>query len=340
MTQAINELSVIICAYTEKRWDDLVTAVESVQRQTLSPREIIIVIDHNPALLKRVQEHIANVIVVENTETRGLRGARNCGVAIAKGQIIAFLDDDAVAAPDWLMLLCEGYSNPQILGTGGAVKPFWVEGQPAWFPEEFYWVVGCSYKGMPLTNTTIRNPIGANMSFLREVFDTVGNFHSETVSVGPRHAGGCEETELCIRAHQRWPQRVFLYLPQASILHRVPYNRSCWRYFCARCYAEGLSKAILVQFVGSKDALASERLYTLSTLPQGIVHNLAQGLLQRNGSKLARAGAIIAGLTMTAAGYVVGRVGVRMASAKKTMITSVPLSDSDMPSPVKAQSKM
>src|SRR5439155_19339712 len=92
MTQTAQTISVIICAYTEDRWNDLVAAAKSVQRQTFPPSEIILVIDHNPGLLKRVQEYMPDVVVVENTEVRGLRGARNAGIAAAKSSIIAFLD--------------------------------------------------------------------------------------------------------------------------------------------------------------------------------------------------------------------------------------------------------
>src|SRR5712691_10586334 len=146
MTQTAHTISVIICAYTEDRWNDLVAAVGSVQRQTLPPDEIIVVIDHNPSLLERAREHLASVVVVENTEARGLSGARNSGIAVAQSRIVAFLDDDAIATPDWLMLLSEGFIDPQVLGTGGPVTPLWLERVPAWLPEEFYWVVGCTYR--------------------------------------------------------------------------------------------------------------------------------------------------------------------------------------------------
>ena len=270
MVQPAADISVIICAYTEERWDDLVAAVESVKQQTLPPDEIIVVIDHNPSLVERAREHLSGVVVVENTEARGLRGARNSGIAAAKSQIIAFLDDDAAAIPDWLMFLTEGYTDPNVLGTGGTVTPFWVDNKPAWLPEEFYWVVGCTYRGMPQIATTIRNPIGANMSFRREVFDTVGDFHSQNGHMGPRHAGGCEETELCIRSRHRWPQSVFLYQPRAKVFHCVPGNRTSRRYFCSRCYVEGLAKAVIARHVGARDSLASERAYTLRVLPRGV----------------------------------------------------------------------
>jgi glycosyltransferase involved in cell wall biosynthesis len=301
MAETAHDISVIICAYTEKRWDDLIVAVESVRQQTARPREIIVVVDHNPGLLKRVREHLAGVIVVENTEARGLSGARNSGIAVAKSQIIAFLDDDAVAGQDWLILLSEEFTDPRVLGIGGAVTPLWLDKAPAWLPEEFYWVVGCTYRGMPQKGQAIRNPVGANMAFRREIFDTVGGFRNGIGRIGTWPVG-CEETELCIRACQLWPRGVFLYQPQARVFHRVPGNRASWRYFCSRCYAEGLSKAVVTRYVGAKDSLASERSYTLRTLPHGIVHNLMDARFH-DLTGLARAGAIVIGLALTTVGY-------------------------------------
>ena len=77
MIQMNQDISVIICAYTEARWDELVTAVESIQQQTLKAREIIVVIDHNSHLLARVTAHISGITVIENHEAPGLSGARN-----------------------------------------------------------------------------------------------------------------------------------------------------------------------------------------------------------------------------------------------------------------------
>jgi glucosyl-dolichyl phosphate glucuronosyltransferase len=308
MTQKTNDVSVIICAYTEDRWNELNAAVESVQQQLLVPSEIIIVIDHNPRLLRRVREHLpSGIVVVENTQARGLSGARNSGITVARSKIIAFLDDDAVASPDWLMLLMREFTNPQVLGIGGAVTPLWSADEPAWLPEEFYWVVGCTYRGMPQTVTSIRNPFGGNMAIRREVFDTVGGFRNGIGRIG-KWPVGCEETELCIRAGQHWPQKVFLYQPQARVFHHVPRSRASVGYFCSRCYAEGLSKALVAHHVGIKDGLRSERGYTFRTLPQGLVRSMADSLFRRNPAGFLRAGAIVLGLVVTMAGYLKGTI--------------------------------
>ncbi len=301
------DFSVVICAYTQERWNDLLAAVQAVQSQTLPPREIIVVIDHNPELWQRATCALPGVVVLENAEQRGLSGARNTGLRAAQGDGIAFIDEDAAPAEDWLAQLNRGYTGPQVLGVGGAIQPRWPQGRPAWFPEEFDWVVGCTYRGMPLTTVPVRNLIGCNMSFRREVFDAVGGFRAGIGRIGA-HPVGCEETELCIRIHQHWPRAILAYEPLARVFHRVTPSRASWRYFRSRCYYEGRSKAVVATLVGSRAGLASERTYALRTLPRGVYQGLLDSTRQGNPTGLARAGAILAGLAITTVGYLTGQL--------------------------------
>ncbi|MGD9093385.1 MAG: glycosyltransferase family 2 protein, partial [Anaerolineales bacterium] len=304
------EVSVVICAYTEKRWDDLVAAVASLQNQTVTPAEIIVVIDHNPQLYRRALEKLDGVIVLENQQEHGLSGARNTGIATAQGAVIAFMDEDALATPDWLECLLMGFQNHQVLGVGGAIEPMWLVGKPGWFPEEFNWVVGCTYQGMPKHAAPVRNLIGCNMSFRREIFDSHDGFRHGIGRIGTRPLG-CEETELCIRVGQANPESWFLYEPQAVVNHRVPAERTDFRYYLSRCYSEGLSKAQISLLVGSDDGLASERTHALRTLPLGVLQGFKDAFLRKNLDGVLRAGAIVIGLAFTTTGYLVGNLFIR-----------------------------
>ena len=309
-------ISVIICAFTEERWYELMAAVESIQQQHTPPCEIIVVIDHNPPLLERARNQIPGIVLLENKELRGLSGARNSGIAVARGTCIAFLDDDAIAEPDWLTWLSNYCEDPYVSGVGGKVEPLWSEKRPPWFPEEFFWITGCSYRGLPETTAVVRNPYGGCTCYRREVFEVVGGFRHGIGRVGKRPLGG-EETELCIRARQHWPQKIFICEPRARIHHRISAYRASWSYFCSRCYAEGLSKASITQYVGAQDTLASERTYVRRTLPQGIVRGLTDTFVQHDLTGLTRAGAIVAGLAMTTTGYLVGRAMLQTAKLKR-----------------------
>ncbi len=90
-------MDVVICAYTLERWGDTLAAVESVRNQTTPPHEIVLVVDHNPDLYERFRAALPDVTVVENRKQRGLSGGKDTGVDITTSDVVAFLDDDAVA---------------------------------------------------------------------------------------------------------------------------------------------------------------------------------------------------------------------------------------------------
>ncbi|GGO65677.1 glycosyltransferase family 2 protein [Nonomuraea cavernae] len=301
--------SVVICVYTEDRWEDIREAVESVERQRRRPHELILVVDHNPDLHLKLKRAYPQVIVVENTHEQGLSGGKNTGVAAATGEIVAFLDDDAVADPGWLEALEEGFQDPGVVGVGGRTDPLWASrSRPRWFPYEFDWTVGCTYRGMPAVRAPIRNVMGGNAAFLREVVAEVGGFHSgigRSVQGRKSRPLGCEETEFCIRLSQRRPGSVMLFEPRAVIGHKVSAQRERFAYFRSRCYAEGLSKALVTKEVGTQDGLASERAHALKTLPLGALRGVGEALRGDLGG-LGRAAAIVIGLAWTTWGYVVG----------------------------------
>lgn len=314
-----SDVTVIICAYTHDRWNDICDAVKSVVHQSCPPAQCLVVIDHNRPLADDLTTFVLRcgfdsmVSVICSAGPRGLSGARNSGVARARTPIVAFLDDDAVADPDWVAALVAGYDSDEIAGVGGHVQPRWPgHGAPGWFPSEFNWVVGCSYTGAPTVLSEVRNFIGANMSLRRADIVAAEGFHTGLGRVGTTPLG-CEETELCIRIRRRKPGSRMIHQPTAAVRHRVTDDRVTLRYFLRRCHAEGLSKAAVATLVGSGDGLASERHYTTRVLPRGLVGRLAGVVRPNVGMRhrvdlAAQATMLTGGLLVTTAGYVRGRL--------------------------------
>lgn len=346
--------SVVICVYTEDRWDDILAAVDSVRCQSLPALETLLVVDHNPALLGRLaeryrgMEHPAGnpsgweVRVLANAGPRGLSAGRNTGIAAARGDFVAFLDDDAVAERDWLRYFAAGYDDPEVMAVGGRTEAAWASGRrPCWFPEEFDWVVGCTYRGLPPGTVRVRNVLGGNASFRRRAFDASGGFATGIGRDGDRRPLGCEETELCIRLAAALPGAVLLIDDRAVIHHKVPAVRERFAYFRTRTYAEGLSKALVAQSVGAGKGLESERRYTTRVLPAGVARGLRDALLGRRGGA-GRAGAIVAGVAVAAGGYAVGtararRGGVTFSSGPIAPLPAEPVAAPSMsPTPTPA----
>jgi glucosyl-dolichyl phosphate glucuronosyltransferase len=297
--------SVIICAYTDERWNEIHAAVESVRNQSVKPAEILLVVDHNPALFERLVTAMPDITVLENTSARGLSGGKNTGLMAASGDVVAFLDDDATADPDWLKQLLGGYANPQVAGVGGLTLPNWQTGRPRWFPEEFDWTVGCTYVGMPKSLAAVRNIFGGNASFRREIFQVAGLFRTGIGRSDAKRPLGCEETEFCIRLTQRSPRSVLIFQPYAAIHHLVPASRCRFSYFVSRCFAEGLSKAQVAESVGANEGLSTERRYASRTLPLGVFAGL-RCAVRGDIWGITRSAAIVAGLGAATIGYLAG----------------------------------
>jgi glycosyltransferase involved in cell wall biosynthesis len=311
------DASVVICAYTLDRWDDLNAAIASVRNQTRPAREIILVVDNNEALLERARRKIEGVVVTPNTNVRGLCGGRMTGTGLASAPIVAFLDDDAMADERWLEELLVPYADPRVLGVGGRIEPLWRKPWPWWFPPEFNWIIGCTYRGMRVREGgEVRNMIGANMSVRADVLHGSGGFAGQMgrIGGGKGSANTCDDTEFCIRAAKTFGG-VWIYKPEASVRHVVTAERTTWKYFLHRCRMEGTSKAALAGLAGTKDGLGSERLYVL-TLGRSVLEYAATG-------KLGQAFAICVGLATTSIAYAQARAravisqGPKMVSERK-----------------------
>jgi glycosyltransferase involved in cell wall biosynthesis len=213
-----------------------------LKRQTFPAAEIILVLDPLKKLVEFYKSQVPHDVKIITSREAGLSSARNAGVEEARGEIIAFIDDDAIAEEKWLGNLVRNYEDPLVLGVGGLIKPVWESKRPSWFPEELDWIIGCSYKGLPENKAIIRNPIGCNMSFRKSVFEKAGYFGIDIGRVGS-NLGSHEDTEFSIRITEKIPSHKILYDPTAVVYHKVPKSRTKMNYVARRSFAEGVSKA-------------------------------------------------------------------------------------------------
>ena len=251
-------VSVVVCAHTMDRWDDIVAGVDALARQTVPPLETILVVDDNPELLgARLATRSPTSASSRTPRTGGASGARNTGIAQAKGTIIAFLDDDARPEPDWMEQLLAPYDDPAVMAVGGVAPPVWPERRPDHLAPELDWVVGCTYQGQPTGARTCATCWAATCR--------CGGRRSTRSAASTRTIGrigliplGCEETELCIRLGQRSPGRRVVFEPRAVVHHRVTAARTTWPYLRSRSYAEGVSRRRSARLVGAADATSVE----------------------------------------------------------------------------------
>ncbi|MEV6305253.1 glycosyltransferase family 2 protein [Actinoplanes sp. NPDC051861] len=299
----MNNTTIVIPTYSEARWDYLTRTLASARSQTHTPAEIVVVVDHNPAMFERIQRELPGVTVLRNAYAQGVSGNRNTGAFHAKTPLVAFLDDDIIADRNWLARQIEPFTDPDVVGTGGAIEPAWEGPAPRWMPAEFLWAVGGSYAGMPTETAPIRNVWSANMIVRKDVFEAAGGFRVGFGKLGSRNRP--EDTDLCLRMSEvsggRW-----MYVPSAVIQHEVPAERASFRFFVRRCYAEGRGK---VQMAGlhENDALGAERSY-LWSLPKAVVRHVGAAASGKGTDHLLRAGGVIAGVTAAGVGGVVETV--------------------------------
>ena len=319
-------MTTVICAHSLERFEQTLVCVDSVLAQVPVVPSIVVVVDHNEPLERRLRDALgSSVQVVPNRGPAGLCGARNTGIAHATGNAIAFLDDDAIAPPTWLARLRSALASPAILAAGGHAVPVWSGPPPDYFPEEFLWVVGCSYRGLPQRGP-VRNALGCNMIFRAEVFDEVGGFDPTIGQLESTPLRRCDETELCVRARRRFPMSEIVMVEGATVEHLVPRSRQHFSYFVRRCYYEGVSKALLRRLTDER-ALDTERRYATRTLSAALVRDFrAIVRFRKAGTAIVRSAWVCVGFAAAGIGYALGSVyyAIRAPVGQPPQVTSKP----------------
>lgn len=239
-------VSVVLCTYATDMFDHFSEAAESVLDQTYPDVELVVFVDGNDELCELVREEYAEadrVIIHCNEENRGLSFGRNKGVELASGDIVAFMDDDAVADEHWVAELVAAYRRHDALAVGGRMEPRWVAGRPDFLPEEFYWLIGVTYRGFPTEETEVRNTFSSNLSFRREAFQKIGAFETHLGKRGSNDLQGAE-TELCSRLGEKFGRGV-IYKPEAVVEHKVFDFRTDIGWLVERAFWQGYSKRMM-----------------------------------------------------------------------------------------------
>ncbi len=263
-------VSAIVCTHSPDNYSNLVEAVDSLLSQTHPEIEVIVAVDGNAELHERVSAHYRGNEAVRTTllkESVGVSGARNAGIKAAKGDIIAFIDDDAVAEKGWIENLLSAYSEYDAVAVGGKILPVWLGDKPDYLPEELCWLAGITHEGFAEEKVVeVRNTFGPNMSFKKEVFQKAGMFN---VNLGFARKGTsyiqAEEPEFALRMRRELGKGV-IYNPKAIVYHKIPPAKVKVGRLLKRAFYQGYSKALLKKLSISADSVVTESSYLKALL--------------------------------------------------------------------------
>lgn len=243
-------LSVIVTTYSKSRLPDLFGLLTSLKGQTYPHLEIIFVGERELELCATVAGYAqgdSKVKVLFNEGPHGATWARNLGVGTAEGEILAFVDDDALPFSDWAEELVKTYQDPSVVGVTGPILPLWEDEAMRWFPEELDWVFGCATWSGIREMRQVRSVNGTNSSFRRQALAVAGPY---STALGPRKADRKEwsefgeETELSLRVVEKTGKRI-VHNPKVRVHHRVPREKFRWSFFAQRAYQVGRTRRMI-----------------------------------------------------------------------------------------------
>lgn len=307
-------LSLVVCTYTRARAEMLDALLKSVREGTRQPAETIVVVDREPELEASLRARLGpQGIGVLGSPGGGLSAARNVGWEAATSAWIAFVDDDAVVAVDWLERLMEEAGSGEGDIIGGRIDPRWEGGtEPTWYSERLGWIVGCSYRGLPTHRTAVGRVIGCNMLVRRVSLDQLAGFSGGLGRSG-RSLIGSEETELCIRAGLVGGS--VIYLPTARVWQVVPRSRRRVSYALRRAWGEGRSKARLSRLHGR--VLGDEGRYARQLLAEAAAR-AGRAILRLQPGEATRSAMLVSVLAVTSFAYLLERARLTLPGSRSS----------------------
>ncbi len=246
------QISAIIC--THNREEYLGAAIDSLLQQDFYSYEVVVV---DNASSDRTREIVAERLSHPRLDyiyepITGLSVARNTGAKKARADLLAYLDDDAVANPLWLKAIYNAYqSNEKLAIAGGKVTLLWSDGvtPPPWLSSELAGSLGAYDLGetiVYITNPGL-TPRGLNYSIRRTFLEQVGGFNVNLGRVGKNLLSN-EELHMTELALQRGWQ--VAYLPDALVAHNVAPERLAQTWFLNRGWWQGISECYREQLAG------------------------------------------------------------------------------------------
>ncbi len=261
-------ISVIVCTYNRVEYISL--CIDSLLSQTFKDYEIV-VIDNNSSdgTLELIKNNYHGKIKIINESNQGLSFARNCGLKNASGDIVAYIDDDAIADKDWLAAIYDTFTNyPEAACVGGRIFVKWIVEKPEWWIPELDEIFNNQDYGKDTRYLNYPQfPFGTNISFKKNVILEFGGFNTNLGRIGNKSSSG-EEQYLCFQLYQ--DKHKLVYNPKIFVHHLAYQSRLTKESLLVRYSESGASHAYLFYLLGKKHLL--KEIYLM--LPHLLVHSL------------------------------------------------------------------
>jgi glucosyl-dolichyl phosphate glucuronosyltransferase len=254
----ISSISVIIATYTRAALLD--ECLQHLSKQRFFAEDEVIVVDNasaddTPAVVRQHQATFPVALRLLYESQPGKSPALARGLAVAKGEILAFLDDDVNVGAGWLDAVRDTMRESSVGLMGGRVVPRWEPGVPDWVRRAPFRharlgaPLGLLEYSTDVVDLGPRTALGGNMAVRRHVFDVVGGFAAHLGKLRGTLLSG-EDHELCVRV-QRAGFRA-IYVRDAVVHHWVPAERARTSYFLHWFYWSGITHAIMDAEAASK----------------------------------------------------------------------------------------
>lgn len=319
------KLSLIVTSYDKERLNDISDLLVSLSRQKERDFELIYVTERDKSLVVSI-EKIAYGLGLDpklkhNAGPQGLSEARNLGLSMAHGEIVAFVDDDVVLSDTWTTCVISTFSTyKKAVCVTGPAHPLWVGRPLSWFPTDLDWLIGSTRWFRANGPVRVPNCWGMNMAFRRKALVQIGGFSSTSREKSryvranqsllskeeqrTEHGLMAEDVEVSLRLLSHGLGEIY-YIPCLLVRNKVYGYRLSRRYVAQRASWVGYSRRNFGRLTGRSGTTARFEPALLTSLVRSLfgAREIWKLGLRQN---LSRYSIIILGLSSLAIGYIFG----------------------------------